>query len=343
MRDALDALINQRRDLSEDEAAAAMETLMEGEATPAQIGAFLTALRLKGETVDEIAGMARVMRGKALRVAVVVRVIDTCGTGGDGAGTFNVSTAAAFVAAAAGVSVAKHGNRAASSRCGSADVLEALGAQIELTPESVAACIAETGIGFMFAPAFHPAMRHAGPVRRELGIRTIFNILGPLTNPAGASGQVLGVPTDGLVEKVALALGRLGAEHVLVVHSEDGLDEISLAAPTLICEIAAGKVRTYSVTPEQLGLQAAPRAAVLGGDPAQNAKTMRSVLRGAEGPMLDFTLLNAAAALVVGDVAGDLEEGVTRARALIESGSATRVLDSFIAATQRLAAIKEPA
>jgi len=340
MRDALDALINQRRDLSEDEAAAAMETLMEGEATPAQIGAFLTALRLKGETVDEIAGMARVMREKALRVSVAVRVIDTCGTGGDGSGTFNVSTAAAFVAASAGISVAKHGNRAASSRCGSADVLEALGAQIELSPESVAACIAETGIGFMFAPAFHPAMRHAGPVRRELAVRTVFNILGPLTNPAGASGQVLGVPTDDLVEKIALALGRLGAEHVLVVHSEDGLDEISLAAPTLICEIAAGEARTYSVTPEQLGMQAAPRAAVLGGDPAQNAKTMRSVLQGAEGPMLDFTLLNSAAALVVGDVAGDLQEGVTRARSLIESGAATRVLDNFIAATQRLAAVK---
>ncbi len=340
IRETLDALINKRRDLSEDEAAGAMGEIMDGEATPAQIGAFVTALRLKGETVEEIAGMARVMRDHALRVTHSGPLIDTCGTGGDGSGTFNVSTAAAFVAAAAGISVAKHGNRAASSACGSADVLEALGARIELTPEQVATCIAETGLGFMFAPAFHPAMRHAAGPRRELGVRTVFNILGPLTNPAGAQGQVLGVPSDELVEKMASPLKRLGTAHALVIHSEDGLDELSLSAPTLICEVDPTGIRSYRITPEEVGLERAPRAAVLGGPPEQNARTMRAVLGGAEGPMLDYTLLNAAAALVVGGKAEDLRDGVSKGRELVTSGAPLQVLDRFIAVTQRFAAVE---
>jgi len=341
IRDALDALINGRRDLSEDRAAAVMAEIMDGEATPAQIGAFMTALRIKGETVDEIAGMARVMREHALRVTHSGRLIDTCGTGGDGSGTFNVSTAAAFIAAAAGISVAKHGNRAASSACGSADVLEALGARIELSPEQVGTCIAEAGIGFMFAPAFHPAMKYAAGPRRELGVRTVFNILGPLTNPAGAQGQVVGVPSDDLVEKMAAALSRLGTEHALVVHSDDGLDELSISAPTLVCEVKRSEMSTYHITPEEVGLERSPRAAILGSDPEQNAKTMRAVLSGAEGPMLDYTLINAGGALVVGGVATDMRDGVARARELATSGAAASALDRFIAATQRLAAAKQ--
>jgi anthranilate phosphoribosyltransferase len=343
IREALDAIINQRRDLSEDEAAGAMADIMEGEATAAQIGALMAALRMKGESVEEIAGMARVMREHALQVVHAGPLIDTCGTGGDGAGTFNVSTAAAFVAAAAGVNVAKHGNRAASSACGSADVLEALGAKIELTPEQVADCIVETGIGFMFAPAFHPAMKYAGPARRELGVRTVFNILGPLTNPAGAQGQVLGVPSDELVETMAAALSRLGTQHALVVHSSDGLDELSISAPTLVCEVKLGEISRYHLTPEDAGLERAPRAAVLGGDPAQNATTMRSVLSGTEGPMLDYTLINAAAALIVGGAASGFGDGVIRARALATSGAALAVLDRFIAATQRTSSIGQEA
>jgi anthranilate phosphoribosyltransferase len=340
IREALDALINQRRDLSEAEASDAMADIMDGNATPAQIGAFMAALRMKGETVDEISGMARVMRDHALRVVHDGPLIDTCGTGGDGSGTFNVSTAAAFIAAAAGIKVAKHGNRAASSSCGSADVLEALGAQIELTPEQVASCIGETGVGFMFAPAFHPAMRHAGAPRRELGVRTFFNILGPLTNPAHAEGQLLGVPSDELVETMAAALGRLGSTHALVVHSDDGLDELSLSAPTLVCEVTPAGIRRYHVTPEEVGLERAPRAALLGGDPAQNAKTMRAVLSGAEGPMLDYTLINAAGALVVGGAAADLKAGVAMARELVASGSPADVLDRFVAATQRFTPVE---
>jgi anthranilate phosphoribosyltransferase len=340
IREALSALINERRDLQEDEAAEAMADIMEGVATPAQIGAFLTALRLKGETVDEIAGMARVMREHALRVSQSGRLIDTCGTGGDRSNTFNVSTAAAFVAAAAGLKVAKHGNRAASSACGSADVLEALGARIELTPEQVASCIDESGIGFMFAPAFHPAMRHAGPVRSELGVRTVFNILGPLTNPAGAQGQLLGVPSQDLVEKMATALGRLGTEHALVVHSDDGLDELSLSAPTLVCEVDSSGIHSYRVTPEEVGLERAPRASVLGGNREQNAKTMRAVLSGAEGPIFDYTILNAAAALVVGGATADLPTGVAKAREILTSGAAVTVLDRFVSATQRFAPVE---
>ena len=335
MRDALDALINQRRDLGEEEAAGAMTSIMEGEATPAQFGAFVTALRLKGETVDELTGMARVMRAKARQVLCESPVIDTCGTGGDSSGSFNVSTAAALVAAAGGVPVAKHGNRAATSKCGSADVLEALGARIDLSPEQVASCIAETRFGFMFAPAFHPAMKYAAGPRGELGVRTVFNILGPLTNPAGAKGQVLGVPSADLVEKMALVLQRLGTHHALVIHSDDGLDEFSVSAPTLVCEIRGEEVRTYRVAPEDLGLQRASRSAVAGGDPAHNAGMMRAVFSGQTGPVFDFTALNAAAALVVGGKASDLRTGIDQAEALIHAGMVTDVVDRFVTVTQR--------
>ncbi len=334
IREAIEALVAQGRHLTEEEAAAAMADIMNGEATPAQIGAFITALRMKGETVDEITGMARVMRAKALKVPVEGPVIDTCGTGGDGSGSFNVSTAAAFVAAGAGVRVAKHGNRAMSSHSGSADVLEALGARINLTPEQVAACIRETGIGFMFAQMFHPAMRHAAGPRREIGIRTAFNILGPLTNPAGATAQLLGVPLAPLAEQLAQVLSRLGVRRALVVSGDDGLDELSLSAPTCVVEVHGEDVRRYRVTPQELGLEPAPRAAVRGGSPAENAEAMRQVFKGSEGPLRDFVVLNAAAALVVGGVAPDLASGVQQAREVIDSGAALTALERFVEATR---------
>ena len=333
MREALDALIQQGRSLSEDEAGAVMHEVMAGEATPAQLGALLAAMRIRGETVDEITGMARTMREFALRVPHEGPLIDTCGTGGDGSGSFNVSTAAAVVAAAAGVSVAKHGNRAMSSGCGSADVLEALGAKIDLGPEGVAACLRQANLGFMFAQAFHPAMKHAGPVRRELGVRTVFNILGPLSNPARAEAQVLGVPQPQLVQMMAEVLGRLGSRHVLVVHGEDGIDELTLAGPTLICELRDGALRSYRVEPKDVGLEPAPRAAVRGGDRDANAATMRAIFAGHPGPLRDFVLLNAAAALLVGGAATTLGEGVTLAARLIDTGEAGRALERFVAAS----------
>src|SRR5438876_6900895 len=269
--------------LSEDEAAAVMEEIMTGVATQAQMGAFLTALRLRagGETVQEIAGLARIMREKAVRVhlaePVAAHALDTCGTGGDSAGTFNVSTAAGILAAAAGAAVAKHGNRSATSRCGSADVLEALGARIDLGPEQVARCVQEVGFGFMFAPAFHPAMKHVGPTRREIGIRTVFNILGPLTNPAHTRYQVLGVADPSHMRKMGEVLLRLGCEHALIVHGEDGLDECSLSAPTRICEVRQGKdLHEYTITPEEVGLpRLTNREAIQGGDPEYNATMLR--------------------------------------------------------------------
>ncbi len=334
IREAIDALITHRRDLTEGEAGAAMADIMDGEATPAQIGAFVTALRMKGETVDEIAGMARVMRDRALHVTVSGPVIDTCGTGGDGSGSFNVSTAAAFVAAGAGLRVAKHGNRAMSSHSGSADVLEALGARVDLGPEQVAACIERAGMGFMFAQAFHPAMKHAAGPRREVGVRTIFNVLGPLTNPAGARAQVLGVATPDLAAKLAAALGRLGVERALVVHGEDGLDELSISGPSTVHEVNRGRLTSYRVTPEDAGLPCSPRAAVRGGSPVENAETMRLLLKGQDGPLRDFVLLNSAAALVVGGLAPDLREGVRQAAGIIDTGAALAALTRFVEVTR---------
>src|SRR5712671_5441788 len=275
--------------LSEGEAAAVMEEIMTGVATQAQMGAFLTALRLRpgGETVQEIAGLARVMREKAVQVHLeehtAAHALDTCGTGGDGAGTFNVSTGAGILAAAAGASVAKHGNRSATSRCGSADVLEALGVRIDLGPEQVAQCVQEIGFGFMFAPAYHPAMKHVGPTRREIGIRTVFNILGPLTNPAHTRYQVLGVADGVLLRKMGEVLLHLGCQHALIVHGEDGIDECSLRAPTRVCEVRSGEdLREYIITPEDVGLnRVSDRQPFQGGDPAYNASMLRDLLSGA--------------------------------------------------------------
>jgi len=330
IREAIAALVD-GRSLTEAEAAAVMEEIMSGEATPAQFGAFVTALRLKGETVDEIAGMARVMREKARRVHVEGVLLDTCGTGGDARGTFNVSTAAAFVAAGAGARVAKHGNRAMTSRCGSADVLEALGARIDLSPEQVKACLEETGVGFMFAPSFHPAMKFAAGPRREIGVRTVFNILGPLTNPAGAACQVLGVAEPSLAETMAQVLARLGSRRALVVHGRDGLDEMSISGPTLVCELVEGCVRQYEVTPKEVGLALYEAASVAGGTPEENAAALREVLAGRPGPQRDIVLLNAAAGLVALERAAALAEGVAQAAEAIDSGAARERLERFVA------------
>ncbi len=335
IREAIDAIVSHGRSLSEDEAAAVMRDIMSGEATPAQIGAFLVALRLKGETVDEITGMARVMREHALSVpaAGLSGLVDTCGTGGDASGTFNVSTAAAFVVAGAGGRVAKHGNRAMTSACGSADVLEALGAKIDLNPEQVAQCIRDVGIGFMFAQSFHPAMKHVAGPRREIGIRTVFNILGPLTNPAGAAHQLLGVARPELAPLLAEALGRLGARHALVVHGHGGLDELSLSGPSTVHELRDGVLREYTVSPKEVGLAEAPNEAARGGSPEENAAALRAVLGGEPGPLRDITLLNAAAALVAGDAATDLKDGVRLAVRAVDSGAARDKLDAFVKLT----------
>jgi len=323
-------------ELSQADAASAMEEIMTGVATPAQIAAFLTALHLKGETEAEIAGMAQVMRAKAMPVHYDAPVLDTCGTGGDASGTFNISTTAAFVAAGAGAAVAKHGNRAASSACGSADVLEGLGVNIELDADGVVRCLRDAGIGFMFAQKFHPAMRFAGPVRREIGIRTVFNILGPLSNPARARHQVLGVANADLAEKLARALQRLDTVHALVVHGHGGLDELSLSGPNLVYEVRAGQeIKRYELAPEDLGLSAAPKDAVLGSDVATNVAIVTNILSGEEtGPKRDIVLLNAAAALVAADRAGSLPEGLEQARASITSGAARERLGRMVAASK---------
>jgi anthranilate phosphoribosyltransferase len=325
--------------LSEQEAAAVMEEIMTGVATPAQMGAFLTALRLRpgGETVEEITGLARVMRDKAVQVQldgpVAAQAIDTCGTGGDGAGTFNVSTATGILAAAAGAHVAKHGNRSATSRCGSADVLEALGARIDLGPEQVALCVKEVGFGFMYAPAYHPAMKHVGPTRREIGIRTVFNILGPLTNPAHTPYQVLGVADVSLMRKMGEVLLHLGCQHALIIHGEDGIDECSLSAPTRICEVRSGQeLREYTITPEDVGLTTiSDKQPFQGGDPAYNAALLRNLLSGdSNGPAVDMLCLNAGAALLANELVDSLADGVRLARATLREGKARRKLDDAV-------------
>jgi anthranilate phosphoribosyltransferase len=336
IREALDALVNECRDLAEAEAAATMREILSGEATPAQLGAFLIALRLKGETVDEITGMASVMREHALRVEVEGPLLDTCGTGGDERGTFNVSTAAAFVAAGAGVRIAKHGNRAMTSGCGSADVLEALGAKIDLTPKQVAECIRRTGFGFMFAQAFHPAMKHAAGPRREIGVRTVFNILGPLTNPAKAQHQLLGVARPEIAPKIAAALQRLDGSHSLVVHGNDGVDELSISGPSSVHEIRNGRIREYTVSPEDAGLFTAPVEGIRGGTPEENAAVLREILRGARGPVRDVVVLNAAAALMAADAAKDLEAGARLAAEAIDSGVAAKKLEDWLEMTRSL-------
>ena len=324
------------QDLSADDATQVMEEIMTGEATSAQFGAFVTALRLKGETSEEIAGMAQVMREKALHVQSAGDLVDTCGTGGDGAQTINISTIAAFVAVGAGLKVAKHGNRAMTSACGSADVLEAAGVKIDLGPEGVERCIQEVGMGFMFAPTFHPAMRFASSPRREIGIRTVFNILGPLTNPAGARSQVLGIADGALGEKMVRVLQHLGSQHALVVHGEDGLDEVSIAAPTRIWELKEGKIDSYSLTPEDLGLTRASHDAIRGGSANENVVAMKLVLSGQKGPRRDVVLLNATAALVAGDAVKDLRQGIAVASETIDSGKAMEKLHALAELSQTL-------
>jgi len=320
--------------LTMDEASQVMGEIMEGQVTPAQFGAFVTALRLKGETVEEIAGMAKTMRARAVRVTIDEPVVDTCGTGGDNAATFNISTAAAFVVAGAGAKVAKHGNRAMSSKCGSADVLEALGVKIDLTAEQVQRCLKEVGIGFMFAPSFHPAMKYAAGPRKEIGIRTVFNILGPLTNPAGAQAQVLGVADGALVEKMAKVLQLLGCYHALVVHSEDGLDELTVTGRSYISELKDDKLRRYAIAPEDVGLSRATLPDLKGGTAAENALLLRDVFSGTPGHGQDAVVLNAAAALVACDKVSTLREGVLLAEESIESGRAAEKLDRLIALTR---------
>ena len=334
------AKIVERQHLSRDEAARVMEDIMEDRATPAQFGAFVTALRLKGETPEEIAGMAQVMRAKSLKVPTELPVVDTCGTGGDGSGTFNVSTAAAFVVAGAGQPVAKHGNRGMTSKCGSADVLEALGANISLGPDAVAKCIERAGMGFMFAPAYHPAMKFAAPLRREIGIRTVFNILGPLTNPAGAKRQVLGVASQEAHGRLASALALLGTERALVVHGAEGLDEISLSGPTYLLDVNAMSTSESVIRPEQLGLKMASAEALKGGDAAENAQIVRGVLSGngdSTEAQRDMVALNAAAALVAAGAANDLRAGLEQAREVMRSGAALAALDRFVKTSQELA------
>jgi anthranilate phosphoribosyltransferase len=322
-------------DLSKQDARAVMNQIMRGEATPAQIGGFLVALRLKGETAEEIAGCAEAMRAHVLAVHPKRDdLVDTAGTGGDGAGTFNISTAAALVAAAAGAAVAKHGNRAVSSASGSADVLEALGFELELPVERIERSIDELGFGFLFAPSHHPAMRHAAPVRRELAARTVFNVLGPLTNPAGARAQVVGVYAPELVPTIATVLARLGARRAFVVHGAGGIDELSPAGPNLVCEVSGGKVRRREIDPRDFGVPRCKPKDLAGGSPAENAATIRDIFAGATGPKREAVLLNAGGAIAAGGHARDLKEGYAAAREALESGAAGERLEALIAFSQ---------
>jgi anthranilate phosphoribosyltransferase len=324
-------------DLPADDAAAVLREVMEGAASEAQSAAFLIALRTKGETVEEIVGLARTMRELAVAVpAGRDDLLDTAGTGG-GQPTFNVSTTAAFVAAGAGCAVAKHGNRSATGRSGSADVLEALGARIDLDPAAVAACIEECGFGFMFAPHHHQAMRYVIPVRKELAVRTIFNFLGPLTNPAGAGRQLIGVSDARFLNTIAAALGGLGGTTALVVSSEDGLDEISVSAPTRAVELKGGEIESYSITPESLGIEPVAAGAVGAADPDRSAEIARSVLGGADGPERSLTVANAGAAIYVGGRAGSLADGVRAAEQAIDSGAARETMERFVERTRGLA------
>jgi len=332
-----DALVRviEHREIFHDEMVSLMRQIMSGEVSPTLIAAIVVGLRVKKETIGEIAAAAQVMREFATQVEVPdhPHLLDTCGTGGDSAHTFNVSTAAAIVAAAAGAKVAKHGNRSVSSKSGSADVLEALGVNIALAPQQVARCIGELGVGFMFAPSHHPAMKHAAPVRKELGVRTLFNILGPLTNPAGARNQLMGVFHPDLVGIQARVLQRLGSRHVMVVYGLEGLDEISISGDTMVGELKDGEVREYVVHPRQFGLTARDIVAVQVGSSAESAALMREVLAGATGAARDIVALNAGAAIYVSGIAESLEAGVSRAIAVIDDGRAQRKLDDLAAFT----------
>ena len=338
-----------RKNLSRIEAAAAMEAIMSGAATNAQIAAFLTALRMKGETVEELIGFAQVMRQKAVRIRVHddevagmtgtdrEMLIDTCGTGGDATGTFNVSTATAFVVAGSGLKVAKHGNRSVSSLCGSADVVETLGINLDLTPQKVARCVDEVGIGFLYAPLLHTAMKHVMPVRREMAIRTVFNMLGPLTNPASANAQIIGVYSASLTEPLARVLAELGTVRAFVVHGADNLDEISNTGESRVSEVREGMVRSYTVRPEDFGLARTTIGELMGGDREENARIIRAILDGEAGAKRDIVLMNSAAALVAGAKSRDLKEGVGLAAHSIDSGAALRKLEALVSLSRRLA------
>jgi anthranilate phosphoribosyltransferase len=323
-------------DLAEAEMVAVMEAVLRGDATPGQVAALLVGLRQKGESVEELVGAARVLRAHALPIpGVPADAVDTCGTGGDGARTFNVSTAAALVVAAAGIPVAKHGNRAVSGSAGSADVLEELGLAVEQAPELIGSCLREVGIAFLYAPALHPLLARVGAVRRELGVRTIFNLLGPLVNPAGIRRQVVGVGERGLVEPVARVLAALGSERAWVVHGAGGLDELGLEGPSAVAEVSAGAVRTFTVDAAGVGLRAAPNAALQVDSVGESASRVRAVLAGEPGPARDVVCLNAAAALVVAGAAAGLADGVRRAQHVLDSGAAAGILERLVRFTQR--------
>jgi anthranilate phosphoribosyltransferase len=321
--------------LKAEEAIEVMNEIMDGKATAAQLGAFLTALSIKGETSEEITGLAGVMRSRAIQVKVTGPVLDVVGTGGDGQNTFNISTAAAIAAAAADLKVAKHGNRAASSKCGSADVLEKLGVKIDLNASQVQQCIQEAGIGFMFAVGFHPAMKHAAGPRKEIGIRSVFNILGPLTNPAHAEYQVIGVPNIELAEKLVPAVIHLGARHALIVHGLNGIDELSITDKSLIWEIKDGRMLSlHHICPEDFGLERSTRESIIGGTPEENAEIIRRIFRGEPGAVRDVVVLNTAAAMVAGERVETLEQGVVLAKEVIDDGRALRKLKEFIEISQ---------
>jgi anthranilate phosphoribosyltransferase len=330
IKEALSKIVS-GSDLTMAEAREVMREIMKGEATQAQIGSFLTALRMKGETADEIAGCARAMRESAIAVKPKRnQLVDTCGTGGDGSGTFNISTTVAFVAAGAGLAVAKHGNRSVSSRCGSADLLQALGVNLELSPEQVAQCIDEVGIGFLFAPKLHPAMKHALAPRQEIGLRTIFNILGPLSNPAQARRQLMGVYDSDLTELMAEVLRALGSEHAFVVHGADGLDELSTTGQNKVSHLHHNHIETYYLDPEELGLPQAKISDLAGGTREDNAETTRAILEGKLGPKRDVVLLNTAAVLIAGGKASSFSEGLVLAADAIDNGSARRKLEQLV-------------
>ena len=333
MQSAIKA-VSEREDLSGEQMKSVMELIMTGGATPAQIGGFLIGLRMKGETVEEVAAAAGVMRELAARVELdPTHLVDTCGTGGDASGSFNISTASAIVVAAAGGRVAKHGNRSVSSKSGSADVLETAGVNLEITPEQVAECVDEIGVGFMFAPMHHSAMKHAIGPRREMGVRTVFNVLGPLTNPAGAPNQVLGVYSKDLVEPMAKVLQKLGSHHVLVVHAEDGMDEISIAATTHVAELKDGEVSVFEISPEDFGMQRTSVEAIRAEDAEASLAIIRAVFDNAEGPARDIVCLNAGAAIYAAGLADSLQAGVEKARETLASGAAAATLDGLVRKT----------
>ncbi len=335
IRDVISQVV-EGEDLDRQEMNDAIGCIMDGSASPAQIGGFLAALRMKGETADEITGCVNAMSERAVKISPKVDYcIDTCGTGGDGANTFNISTAAAIVAAAGGVHVAKHGNRSASGRCGSADVLEALGVEIGLPPARVEECIEHVGIGFLFAPRFHTSMKHAAGPRKELGFRSIFNIVGPLTNPAGAKGQLIGVFDAGTAEKMINVLKQLGSDRAMVIHGMDGMDELTVTSPTMVYELDKGEIRKYDVSPHDFGLEPSPGESLAGGGADTNAGIIRALFGGERGPRRDVLLLNAAAALYIGGKAGSLRQGLGMADEIIDSGLAAKKLDEFICFTKR--------